>query len=115
MQMMPSRGRKLTLPIESDPNDYRTIFTTLKECMRLSRDKATIVSLSPNLAQSCGNHRTDESTHHSKVSVCVLGGGSVKERGKHLDRFLLLDFLLSQVEWFSPAKVLPRVLRQYHG
>lgn len=25
--------------IEGDPNDYRTIFTTLKECMRLSGDK----------------------------------------------------------------------------
>lgn len=30
--------------IEGDPNDYRTIFTTLKECMRLSRDKVAIVT-----------------------------------------------------------------------
>ena len=30
--------------IEGDRNDYRTIFTTLKECMRLSGDKATIVT-----------------------------------------------------------------------
>ncbi|KAJ8385109.1 hypothetical protein AAFF_G00192500 [Aldrovandia affinis] len=30
--------------IEGDPNDYRTIFTTLKECMRLSGDKVTIVT-----------------------------------------------------------------------
>ena len=30
--------------IEGDPNDHRTIFTTLKECMRLSGDKATIVT-----------------------------------------------------------------------
>ena len=30
--------------IEGDPNDHRTIFTTLKECMRLSGDNATIVT-----------------------------------------------------------------------
>ncbi len=30
--------------IEGDPNDRRTIFTTLKECMRLSRDKVAIVT-----------------------------------------------------------------------
>ncbi|TKS80434.1 hypothetical protein D9C73_013333 [Collichthys lucidus] len=31
--------------IEGDPNDHNTIFTTLKECMRLSEDKVTIVTL----------------------------------------------------------------------
>jgi len=30
--------------IEGDPNDCRTIFTTLKECLRLSGDKATILT-----------------------------------------------------------------------
>ena len=30
--------------IEGDPNDHRTIFTTLKECMRLSENKITIVT-----------------------------------------------------------------------
>ena len=30
--------------IEDDPNDHRTIFTTLKECMRLSKDKIVIVT-----------------------------------------------------------------------
>ena len=30
--------------IEGDPNDHRTIFTTLKECMRLSGDEAAIVT-----------------------------------------------------------------------
>ncbi len=58
--------------IEGDPNDYRTIFTTLKECMRLSGDKRYYNSdlRSPYLAQSCG-YQTGESTHHSKVSECV--------------------------------------------
>ena len=31
--------------IEGDPNNHGTIFTTLKECIRLSEDKVTIVSL----------------------------------------------------------------------
>ncbi|CAB4039508.1 Hypothetical predicted protein [Paramuricea clavata] len=30
--------------IEGDPNDHRTIFTTLKECMRLSGDEVAIVT-----------------------------------------------------------------------
>ncbi|KAK5859111.1 hypothetical protein PBY51_003201 [Eleginops maclovinus] len=30
--------------IEGDPNDHNTIFTTLKECMRLFKDKVTIVT-----------------------------------------------------------------------
>jgi len=30
--------------IEGDPNDYCTIFTTLKECIWLSEDKACIVT-----------------------------------------------------------------------
>ena len=30
--------------IEGDPNDHRTIFTTLKECMQISGDKVTIVT-----------------------------------------------------------------------
>ena len=30
--------------IEGNPNDYRTSFTTLKECMRLSGDKVAIVT-----------------------------------------------------------------------
>ena len=30
--------------IEGDPNDHNTIFTALKECMRLSEDKVTIVT-----------------------------------------------------------------------
>jgi len=30
--------------IEGDPNDYRNIFTTLKECMRLGGKKETIVT-----------------------------------------------------------------------
>lgn len=33
------------LPVmEGNPNDHRTIFTTLSECMRLSRDKVIIVT-----------------------------------------------------------------------
>ena len=32
------------LPVIGDPNDYSTIFTTLKECMRLSEDKIAIVT-----------------------------------------------------------------------
>lgn len=30
--------------IEGDPNDYSTIYTTLKECMRLYRDKVSIAT-----------------------------------------------------------------------
>jgi len=30
--------------IEDGPNDHRTIFTTLKECMRPSKDKIVIVT-----------------------------------------------------------------------
>ena len=30
--------------IEGDPNDHRTIFTTLRECMQLSDDKIDIVT-----------------------------------------------------------------------
>ena len=30
--------------IEGDPNDHRTIITTLKECMQLSGDKVAIVT-----------------------------------------------------------------------
>jgi hypothetical protein len=30
--------------IEGDPNDYSTIFTTLKETLRLSEDRITIVT-----------------------------------------------------------------------
>jgi hypothetical protein len=32
------------LVIEGDPNDYRTIFITLKECMRLDGSKVTTVT-----------------------------------------------------------------------
>jgi len=43
MQKMPSRAHRLTV-IEGDPNDYCTIFTTLKECVRLSGDKPCLVT-----------------------------------------------------------------------
>ena len=30
--------------IEGDPDDHNTIFTTLKECMRFSGDRVTVVA-----------------------------------------------------------------------
>ena len=30
--------------IEGDPNDHRTILTTLKECLRLSKEKVAVVT-----------------------------------------------------------------------
>ncbi len=50
MKKIHARNAKLTtlfafLPvIESDPNDHQTIFTTLKECLRLSKEKFAILA-----------------------------------------------------------------------
>ena len=54
--------------IEGDPNDHRTIFTILKECLRLSKEKVAVCDLrSLHLVQSCRYHQANKSSNYSNV------------------------------------------------
>ena len=119
VQMMPSRGRKLTF---------------------LQSLKVTLMTTGPSslLSKSACSSRGTRVTFELPIwlkamdiiarsvcvccvvcvrgSVCVGRGQDKGSEGSIWIGFCYLIFLLSfQVGWLSPAKILPRVLRQYHG
>jgi len=54
--------------IKGDPDDINTIFTTLKECIRLSADRVAIVTFDlPIWLKACGYHKAGKSSRHCKV------------------------------------------------